>query len=73
MCLCRSDREKGILQGKLRSAQKAINEAGHGMAGQRMTDEIESVKMEVEERHELKTKIFELENEVEWSHTHPVH
>ena len=69
-CLsCRADREKGILQGKLRCAQKAINEGAHAHHHPASTETAAASKegtttAAAMEQHQLKTRIFELENEV---------
>ena len=69
-CLsCRADREKGILQGKLRCAQKAINEGTHAHHHPASTETAAASKegtttAAAMEQHQLKTRIFELENEV---------
>jgi len=68
MSLCRADREKGILQGKLRFAQRTINEGTHTHQSPSSTEAAAATKegkaAPAVEHHKLKTRIFELENEV---------
>lgn len=67
----RSDREKSILQGKLRVAQRNIiessgrpqSDSGRGKEAT-PTAMTEESTLSSEERHKLKSKIYQLENEV---------
>ena len=69
VCSYRADREKSILQGKLRSAQKTINEGTHttqqsASTGTTASPSGGSLAVAADEQHRLKSRIFELENEV---------
>ena len=69
VCSPRADREKSILQGKLRSAQKTINEGTHmtqqpTSTGTTAASSGGSLAAGADEQHRLKSRIFELENEV---------
>ena len=72
LSLCRADREKSILQGKLRMVQKNIIESTGrpqlvGSIGKEATPTSSSADgagLGGEERHRLKSRIYQLENEV---------
>lgn len=71
---CRADREKGILQGKLRMVQKNIIEsmgrpqlvssAGKEATPTTTTTSADGAGLGGEERHQLKSRIYHLENQV---------
>ena len=73
ICHCRADREKGILQGKLRMVQKNIIEStGRPQlvssvgkeATPTTTTSADGADLGGEERHRLKSRIYQLENQV---------